>query len=241
MDGSRFDALTKGLAARPSRRSLLAAWAVAAVAALAVGDAPDGVLARKRKRRKRRNDNRCKPTCVDRECGSNGCGGTCGECASGEVCSEGECVCAPVCAGRACGPDGCGNQCGSCRAGDACQDGACVCSAAGAPGPGDVCNSAGECCPYPDVERFCTRGDGPCSSFLAVCRYGLGGKCSGGCDCLGDLECRNGTCRCPGDRDYLGNGLCCGMGLTRCGDRCCAPGDCFCFPGSSCRCGTLPT
>ena len=34
----------------------------------------------------------CTPTCTDKECGADGCGGTCGECAGGQTCDDGECV-----------------------------------------------------------------------------------------------------------------------------------------------------
>ncbi|MEM3122084.1 MAG: hypothetical protein QXH60_01435, partial [Candidatus Pacearchaeota archaeon] len=34
----------------------------------------------------------CTPQCSGLECGDNGCGGSCGTCSSGNVCSEGECV-----------------------------------------------------------------------------------------------------------------------------------------------------
>ncbi|MBN1773416.1 MAG: hypothetical protein JXB32_19295, partial [Deltaproteobacteria bacterium] len=57
----------------------------------------------------------CTPACTGRECGPDGCGGSCGSCPTGETCnSSGVCVCTPSCTGRECGPDGCGGSCGSC-------------------------------------------------------------------------------------------------------------------------------
>lgn len=145
--------------------------------------------------------------------------------------------CIPACDGKTCGDDGCDGQCGTCLAADSCQSDACVCATPDAPGPGDICGAPGECCPYTVAsERSCDRGAGSCATFLPVCRYGLGGKCASGCDCMGDLECRSGTCRCPGDRDYIDRGRCCGVGLSRCGDVCCLPGRCLCPLGDSCRC-----
>lgn len=35
----------------------------------------------------------CAPLCEERQCGEDGCGGTCGECPSDHLCSEGECRC----------------------------------------------------------------------------------------------------------------------------------------------------
>ena len=47
---------------------------------------------------------------VDRTCGADGCGGTCGACQEGQICQEGTCVaCTPRCEGKQCGEDdGCG-------------------------------------------------------------------------------------------------------------------------------------
>ena len=36
--------------------------------------------------------NECVPDCTDRECGDDGCGGTCGECTGTETCELGECL-----------------------------------------------------------------------------------------------------------------------------------------------------
>jgi len=63
----------------------------------------------------------CIPACAGRECGSDGCGGSCGSCPAGWSCEpSGDCVCRPACAGRECGPDGCGGSCGSCASGWTC-------------------------------------------------------------------------------------------------------------------------
>lgn len=37
----------------------------------------------------------CEPDCSGRECGNDGCGGSCGSCGSNETCDGGQCVCAP--------------------------------------------------------------------------------------------------------------------------------------------------
>jgi hypothetical protein len=57
----------------------------------------------------------CEPDCTGRECGSDGCTGTCGPGCFGLTpdCNEntGRCECMPDCAGRECGDDGCGGTC----------------------------------------------------------------------------------------------------------------------------------
>jgi MYXO-CTERM domain-containing protein len=59
--------------------------------------------------------------CANRACGDDGCGGSCGTCATGKTCTAGQCVvpssCAPSCAGKTCGDDGCGGSCGACSGG----------------------------------------------------------------------------------------------------------------------------
>lgn len=78
----------------------------------------------------------CIPDCDGKECGDNGCEGSCGECnvSAGEWCDNGTCSveqCEPDCGERNCGPvpNGCGENCGVCNltAGEYCSDeGMCV-------------------------------------------------------------------------------------------------------------------
>jgi hypothetical protein len=69
----------------------------------------------------------CVASCVGRECGSDGCGGSCGSCPSGESCSNGQCgACVPDCVGRECGSDGCSGTCGSCDSDESCGNGMCL-------------------------------------------------------------------------------------------------------------------
>lgn len=105
----------------------------------------------------------CVPSCGLRECGADGCGGLCGECETGEACSEGRCqpegadagvdasrdACMPTCDGFRCGPDsdGCGGECTcpgglTCTAGRFCDipsDGGGGADAGRDSGPGDTC------------------------------------------------------------------------------------------------------
>ena len=67
--------------------------------------------------------------CIGKECGDDGCGGTCGECQVQHECVDGLCVCVPECSSKICGSDGCGGSCGQCSSFDACSAGECVVTA----------------------------------------------------------------------------------------------------------------
>lgn len=68
----------------------------------------------------------CPKACAGKECGPDGCGGTCGDCAQGWVCNGGGLCelapldCVPNCGGRECGPNGCGGSCGVCGSEQVC-------------------------------------------------------------------------------------------------------------------------
>jgi len=71
----------------------------------------------------------CPKQCAGKECGDDGCGGSCGDCPEGYGCDSGICVagCKPDCLGKECGPDGCGGNCGACGFDFVCvADGICV-------------------------------------------------------------------------------------------------------------------
>jgi hypothetical protein len=68
----------------------------------------------------------CAPQCTSRVCGADGCGGSCGTCDAGTICSGGACACAPQCSGKACGPDACGGSCGTCASGMCGDGGVCL-------------------------------------------------------------------------------------------------------------------
>jgi len=68
----------------------------------------------------------CVANCTGKVCGSNGCGGSCGTCASGTCNSTGQCVaCKANCTGKTCGSNGCGGSCGTCASGS-CENGNCT-------------------------------------------------------------------------------------------------------------------
>lgn len=70
----------------------------------------------------------CVPSCDGKQCGDDGCGGSCGTCPTGSVCQSNTCVasCVPSCSGKQCGDDGCGGSCGTCPTGFACDGGLCA-------------------------------------------------------------------------------------------------------------------
>lgn len=107
----------------------------------------------------------CVPYCEANECGSDGCGGSCGTCLEGMVCDGNNLCCEPVCEGKVCGDDGCDGVCGTCEVGLKCEDGACVdctpdctgkeCGDNGCGGSCGECGtgltcSANQCIGYPD-------------------------------------------------------------------------------------------
>ncbi len=94
---------------------------------------------------------RCQPNCSGRTCGSDRCGGQCGQCTQEQTCNNsGQCVARPppsptprprprppqppsppqqqcTCSERRCGPNTCGTgSCGTCGSGQTCTGGQCV-------------------------------------------------------------------------------------------------------------------
>jgi hypothetical protein len=113
----------------------------------------------------------CTPDCGGRQCGDNGCGGSCGTCSPGSTCNdEGTCesICVPQCDGRECGDDGCGGTCGTCD-GDCTADGqcegTCVPTCTGRECGGDGCGgSCGSC----EDDLTCDFGTCGCGFFDTV-------------------------------------------------------------------------
>mgnify|MGYP003876485811 CR=1 FL=1 len=103
----------------------------------------------------------CTPNCKDKDCGKDGCGGTCGQCKSPKTCNDGVCKapCTPNCKNKQCGEDGCGGTCGTCPKTHICEVGQCELKCkpdcegkkCGADGCGGYC---GHC----DVGQYCSEG-----------------------------------------------------------------------------------
>ena len=95
----------------------------------------------------------CTADCTGRDCGDDGCGGSCGACGAHQACALGACVDLPWCGDGACLPEA-GEDCGTCEAdcacgcGQACQAGVCAFTACdgvacGDDGCGGSCGSCG--------------------------------------------------------------------------------------------------
>ena len=87
----------------------------------------------------------CRPKCLDKECGDNGCGSVCGTCTAPDTCNEeGVCGCSPDCINKDCGNDGCNGSCGDCDPTLSC-DNLGHCMVAGDGVFGDICIDYTDC------------------------------------------------------------------------------------------------
>ncbi len=137
----------------------------------------------------------CYANCVGKECGDDGCGGSCGTCPYNYYCSNGNCECDRDCTNKECGDDGCGWNCGTCDYGYYCSGGQCVC---------DLDCEGKEC------------GDDGCGGSCGNC--GSSDYCSNGvCKC--DIDCEGKEC---GDDGCGGSCGSCASGeaCTSSGDSC---------------------
>lgn len=211
MDESRFDHLTRSLTDRLSRRTV-SRWG-AATAALGLATfqgAHEDAKGKKKKKKKK-----CKPNCANRNCGADGCGGTCGSCTSTQVCSNsGQCLCAP-------------NQI-SCPAGSAssCCDPLLGCCPNGT-GQNGCCPSGSECCAVTDFRPrggCCGNGNHCASNKSACCPGNFPVSCAGTDSC-----CHTGDSCCPADK---GSGCCPAAAPVCCADA--LHGEWCCPTGSIC-------
>lgn len=189
----------------------------------------------------------CTPMCTDKNCGDDGCGGTCGTCTGeNEICNaEGVCeVCTPQCTDKECGDNGCGGTCGTCTDGKVCSAGKCVeggnfpaeCNGEGTPSGTDCLGTTYEGCCANGRVYWCD-GDAlyclDCAASQAMCGWFDAGYY--GCDDAGmpdptganPQDCAGGTCtpNC-GTRECGGDG--CGGQCGTCpeGKTCNASGMC---------------
>ena len=131
----------------------------------------------------------CQGDCEGKDCGDDGCGGSCGDCAGpSEICTDQAVCCTPVCDGKECGPGGCGGNCGECEEGLNCDGGMCIDGVPGgcqeADGPG--CDGCGceDCVVAEDSYCLETLWDALCVQY---CK-----ECGTTCPCFPD--CENKTC-----------------------------------------------
>lgn len=158
----------------------------------------------------------CIPECTGKDCGSDGCGGSCGNCPAGSNCQAEKCIDDP------CDPDPCNGH-GSCNAG------VCTCAA---PFDGPACD---KCLPplqgYPSCQpdvcagQDCS-GKGTCDpkTGACVCAAGFGGSTCGQCKFATHVwpDCKAAPC----DGVQCNSGVC----LADSGECLCKPG----FGGGAC-------
>ncbi len=177
----------------------------------------------------------CQPKCAGKQCGDDGCGGSCGTCTAGTACGAGDqCIaCIPSCAGKLCGDNGCGGTCGQCEANQSCS-------------PQGKCTTA-TCVPQ-CLGKEC--GSDGCDGTCGACKPGLScdgvGLCSGTCtsDCAGK-KCGsdgcNGTCgKCAANQTCDATGQCVGDCQPNCVGKSCGSNGCggqcgTCGSGQSCN------
>jgi len=168
------------------------------------------------------DESTCLRNCDAKDCGDDGCGGTCGSCAPRQQCESGECKCAPDCSGKSCGEDGCGGTCGSCAPRQQCQSGECEClpncaeKSCGDDGCGGTC---GSCAP----RQQCQSGECKCAPDCAGKSCGDDG-CGGTCgSCAPRQQCQSGECEC----------------LPNCAGKSCGDDGCGGTCGASCQTGAV--
>ncbi|MFA5431192.1 MAG: hypothetical protein WC329_08540, partial [Candidatus Omnitrophota bacterium] len=204
----------------------------------------------------------CTPSCTGKACGNDGCGGSCGTCASGYTCNaSGQCftTCTPSCTGKACGNDGCGGSCGTCASGYTCNvSGQCaaICTpsctgkacgndgcggSCGTCASGYTCNVSGQCaatCTPSCTGKAC--GNDGCGGSCGTCASGYtcnaSGQCVASCTANSSKNCYNNDVYWY---DSCGNR---GAVYDDCGsDETCSAGECgasssSCTANSSKRC-----
>ncbi len=174
----------------------------------------------------------CTPDCEGKNCGDDHCGGSCGECGPGQVCTDYGRCCTPHCEGKQCGDDGCGGQCGQCDYPvEYCDlEGRCVndygCTPHDYPGCPScaceecVCNTDPHCCNLEwdfSCAQLCKNDCGGCRACVPDCAGKECGDdgCHGQCGyCPKGKTCYKGKCveHCScGDRE---------CGTSPCGDPC---------------------
>ncbi len=160
----------------------------------------------------------CSPNCFGKECGDDGCEGSCGEC-DGEwtICTfEGQC-CESSCEGKVCGGDGCGGTCGVCEAGLNCDGAECIegVSSGCFPSTEPGCGGCGcEACVI-SKDEYCAT-----DSWDSICATACTEVCGADCPCIPDCDGKScGSDGCDGVCGECGEGFYC-TGAGQCSDQC---------------------
>ena len=148
----------------------------------------------------------CVPSCPG-DCGDDGCGGSCGECADGEECIDGQCT----------GPQPCQSS-KDCDGDLVCdtESGECVlCVDAPDCPDGFKCNAEHEC-----AEVYLCDSDKDCTAVDMVCDKDAGEcvDCLGNADCLPEEHCVETTCVDDVCDQGLGDPLCAENKVVVCAD-----------------------
>ena len=137
------------------------------------------------------NCNGCEADCQNKECGVDGCGGSCGSCGDETECVESKCVgCLTHCEGKDCGPDDCGGSCGECAEGESCQEGLCE------EGASPQCEACQQSCQaqYGSCGSSCSNAQsgcaGSCGSQMSSCI----GQCQGNPSCSSQCQSKYSSC-----------------------------------------------
>lgn len=150
----------------------------------------------------------CKPNCINKDCGDDGCGGSCGECTGSQfVCENNKCKCQPYCYGKDCGSDGCGGQCGQCQYPKTCNTqtfkcvDSCIPNCTNKECGDDGCGKQCGTCQYPEVcqNDKCVNQNIGCGPEFPACKdcvCKVDSFCCTGWDNLCTEEC---TTKCPNE------------------------------------------
>lgn len=173
----------------------------------------------------------CVPKCAGAQCGSDGCGGSCGACPEGQSCQAGGC--SVVCGDSQCGagesvcdcPEDCTGGCSGCCFDSQCQNGDNDAQCGKDGEPCKDCSATAEACIDNDCHckptcagKQC--GSDGCGDICGTCPYGS--KCDAAGMCLvvcGDEVCGTGEdkCNCPADCAG-GCAGCCAGGTCKSGE-----------------------
>ena len=166
------------------------------------------------------SDTCCAPDCEGKQCGDDGCGGSCGECEELMSCQQGECACTFAscpegvlccaendicCAGECCHPDceskqcgwDCCEKCGECSAGYNCVEDAGEGTALCEPDCADLC--MGKTCGPAGAKGECDCG-------------AQTGGCDDGNQCTDDVCSEDGECSNPNNTAECDDGNPCTEG-----------------------------
>jgi hypothetical protein len=137
----------------------------------------------------------CTANCAGKECGPDGCGGTCGSCDPSEECFSGLCqgavVCTVNCADKQCGDDGCGGSCGVCPTGQTCSA-TDQCQGEGVAG-GASCQDTYNCLTQCGADEACMSQCQGLASAQALSELQALATCQAGC-AAPDVACLAETC-----------------------------------------------